>query len=525
MKKDLLTLAEQYQKNHKWKDAIECYEQYMNANADSADIVYRSYAKCLRMAGKTNQAMEILRKAIDLYPQNELILVEFLKLYDLLGDWEAIKSVAASLIDFNPEHADYYFELGRAYAYLRNKKQAEQSYKTGLTYKHGLSYENLVEKIKKGFTDQPNDFASSYVFWGGKSNFGAIIHENDDKKYFTKITHNNRGSQREKTFYKDIYNQFPVLKEIVPAYIDVQVIDNIQYLTVEMIEASKKDKPIEKVIRTSSKISTISYQAIIKEYPNPDFLFQLKNKAYYIIIFFTRIHEKYYNQKLFSDLKLFSQQRHLPEKAAHIISHLESLIMDNQLYKFIQPEEHYSLLHGDFKPPNIKVKSDGSLSVFDWTNFVIGPHFMDIARCVTATFTPYSFVRETYLFNEHENGNMRVIEQIFFLYAFILIHFVVLPNRNIDLDKSISEFIYPALVDMEACISQFKQEESGFSEFIVEALLYDNKTKILENKKMEKRNSTLKKEKDKVRFKLNHVLHSKSWRITAPFRRLMKRMK
>src|SRR5699024_2949538 len=101
-----------------------------------------------------------------------------------------------------------------------------------------------------------------------------------------------------------------------------------------------------------------------------------------------------------------------------VINRLESLIMDNYLYAFINPEQHYSLLHGDFIPQNIKMQKDSETPiVFDWATFTVGPRFIDIARYLTTTFTPYTKIKEDYLFNEHIDRKLSVIEQIFFLYA------------------------------------------------------------------------------------------------------------
>src|SRR5699024_7436755 len=110
------------------------------------------------------------------------------------------------------------------------------------------------------------------------------------------------------------------------------------------------------IIDLAQQISSIPYQDIIHTYPNPAYLFQFRNKPAFIIQFFTQIHEKYYNEKLFTELYKLIGQNHYPASVNSVIHQLESLIMNHHLYVFIDPRKHYSLLHGDFHPSNMKMK-------------------------------------------------------------------------------------------------------------------------------------------------------------------------
>src|SRR5699024_12366676 len=92
--------------------------------------------------------------------------------------------------------------------------------------------------------------------------------------------------------------------------------------------------------------------------------------------------------------------------------------MDNKLYALINPEEHYSLLHGDLIKPNIK--SDGNeknIKVFDWTTFRDGPHCIDIARYLSDVLIPYSDVKELYFSNPETEGKKELVERILFKYS------------------------------------------------------------------------------------------------------------
>src|SRR5690625_451344 len=98
-------------------------------------------------------------------------------------------------------------------------------------------------------------------------------------------------------------------------------------------------------------------------------------------MFFTEIHQKQYNEMLFSLLYKRLKENNHPKSVNDTIKKLESLIMNNSLYIFMQPEKHYSLLHGDYIPQNLKANKNNELPfVFDWALFTIGPRFIDIAR-------------------------------------------------------------------------------------------------------------------------------------------------
>lgn len=521
MNSNVLTLAKQYQKQHKWQKAVECFEQYMRENNGCTDEVYASYARCLRLIGQIDHANKILNEGCSLYPQNEKILTEFFRLYDHLGYWEEAKFAANDLTEINPQNGEHYLKLGRANSWLLNKKQAEQAYKKGLEYKHGLSFEALKEKIQRGFTKDLSKVTTEYIYINGKNNLGAFIHHYQGKKFITKISKTTQSVRREKTFYRNVLTRFPSLKEITPLYIDSQTFDQVQYLTIEMVDGAMPAKTLEEINDVSQQISSITYQEIMHHYSNPDYSFLFKSRPSSIGVFFTKIHQKYYNQKLLSTLKELTRRRNYSKRAAQVLDRLESLIIDNHLYVFIEPDRHYSLLHGDFISANMKETKQGNVvKVFDWASFKVGPRFMDMARYVMKAAVPYNEVREMSLLNTESDKGLSLIEQIFFLYSYILLNFVALKDKNKHPDEILSEFIIPALTDMEAKVSQFKQEEFGTS---VQLILDNEMSVTQQNKELREKLAKLETEKSKVQSKLHNVLSSKSWKITAPLRRIMEK--
>lgn len=520
-----LSLARKYQRNKDWEKAIEFFESYMDTVENIDDQTYVDYAKCLKAAGDIKGAEEAIQKGIVHHPKSESILKELHSLYDFKGDWKGAENVAEQLVSLHPEKANYHFRLGRTYAFRNKYEQAETFYKTGLKQKHGMSFDYLIEKIQRGFSDNPSEVSSKYTFTNGKNNFGAIIHTYGEKEYFTKISNYTIGAYHEEAFYRDLCAQFPVLKDIAPGFIDAQVIDKMLYLTIEMIDDDRfAAEQLEDVIKASSTITSILYKDIIDDYSNRKYAYQLKNRSISAVQFFTQIHQKEYNEKLMSALATIMKQQQQPKSVYQVIERLESIIIDNKLYTFIQPERHYTLQHGDLTHYNIKIeKHTGNLRLFDWATFHIGPRFMDMIRYFTKRFTPYSVIKDKYLFNEEANGEMQLIEQIFFLYALIVLYLLVPNAEGKSMNTRMDEFILPALHDMDELTESFKKDAF---EHVVQWSTEERVAKqeqAYQVTKLKKKVQKLKKENKGLQRKLKNMESSKSWKITAPLRKIVQR--
>lgn len=498
MESNLLTSAKHYQKKRRWEKAIAYYSQYMDeSNEQLDDTIYVSYAKCLRYANYTNHAQALLMDGKSLYPDSERILQELYVLYDFLSNWEFARTTANELIELNPEQADHYFRLGKAYAYLLDYKKAEETYLSGLKYKHGMSFAQLIEQIKRGFTNYPAAFSSDYVFINGKNNFGAFIHRHGNKEYFTKISKRKKNTKREMNFYKNVRTSFSALQAVVPGYIDVQDIDGIIYLTTEMIEGDAvSSNDVKGVIDASAEISTVRYKDLISMFSNPDYFFQIRNRPITVIHFFTQIHKKYYNEKLFSGLYKLVKQNNYPASVKKVIQRVESQIMKNNLYVFMNPNKYFSLLHGDFNTTNIKIdKQNGMPQVFDWASFTTGPHFIDIARYLSGCVYPFATIKEIYLTDEETGGKLTSIEKIFFLYALIFLYILRLKEKNVK--KHMNDCIIPALKDLEKSVLQFRKKEYDSSVLALreekdesERQVKELKEKVIELENLNKENET-----------------------------------
>lgn len=516
----ILKQAKSHQKRKEWKKAVSFYEMLFNDKSENlSDKVYTDYAKCLRIAGNTNKAETILIEGREIYFESETILRELYRLYDASQKWNNALRTSKELINLNPTQANYYFLSGRAYSVLKDQVSALNSYEKGLEYKHDMNIDSIIKMVQQGFTQDPKNVSTEYVFADGFNNYGAFIHHYNNKKYFTKISRSTKGSKREELFYSDICQSFPILKDVVPKFIDSQFIDNILYLTIEFIEeASEKADDIIDIVKATQKISSVRYNDLIDKYPNPNYLFQMQNKPTSAAIFFTKIHKEEYNKNMFTLLYKLLYEKKYPDIVIRSIQKTEKLIMDNKLYTFINPEIHYSLIHRDFTYRNIKTqKYNNEIKAFDWAGFSIGPHFITVARYLTHSLFMYEDIKKMYLDNKNINGTLTRIEKIFFIY--ILILFYILRLKEKTTVEEFDKFITPALSDLEVLVNDFmKYDFIDEAKIVFEKLEFQIRQFTETDNKKTKTIRKLKKEVSHFKKENNNMINSKSWRLTRPFR-------
>lgn len=87
-----------------------------------------------------------------------------------------------------------------------------------------------------------------------------------------------------------------------------------------MIEStSVTPKNIKDVITTSQKITSINYESIVEAHSNPNYLFQFRNRSISVSIFFTKIHEQYYNEQMFVLLFKLLEQKNYPKSIFNVV--------------------------------------------------------------------------------------------------------------------------------------------------------------------------------------------------------------
>lgn len=507
-------------KTKQWEDACFMLKEEYNKNQNLSQNVYIYYGYCLRKIGEVNKSIRVLDKGVSIYNKDEKILQELIYSYQSMGKLKEALPLAKKLTEMYAS-SNNTFLLGGIYSSLKENEKAKVCFTKSLELRHNLKIDYLIERVGKEIIKNKKtpyqhifDQPASYKFINGKSNYGAFIHYHGNKKYFTKISEFDRLSMREEEFYKCISKEFPILKGIVPNYLTSFKLDGILYLTIEFLESDESNhENLKNVIKTSQNLASINYKDIQDKFPNLKYSFKLKNKPNPTAIFFTKIHKQKYNEKLFEHLELLMKEHEYPNEIMDKIAELKHIILSNKLYVFINPTKHYSLIHGDFNRKNVRVDQESrKIQVIDWETYKIGLKTIDIARFVSANRISYSLIREVYLNDDELNGNLTVLEKIFFLY--ILVIFYILTIREYKILNYLYDFLTPILTDIENFVYTFKEE--SFSD-LLESNIKKEKTIYSQQKEIK----NLKNENTTVKKQLNQTLNSKSWKITAPLRRIM----
>lgn len=452
----LLNKAEQYRDKREFKQAVEYYKRYMEeVERYPTDTIYVSYANCLSRLKKINESKQILEEGNQIHPNSVIILKELYNIYYSSHKRDKALLIARSLVNVEANNSENYFLLGKACASLGKAEEARTSYMNGLKYKHNMEEATLIKTVEEGLVKEDSEITSEFIFIAGTSNYGAFIHYHNGKKYFTKISQIRRRTKREELFYKELCKDYPFLANYVPNYINSKIIDDILYLTIEMIEGIPiKHANLEEVLSVSQNISSIPYKEITQKYNNPKYPYTLTTPNR-LIEYFTQIHKKKYNEKLFSSLFKLFKQKEYPSSVFKIVKEMETLILDNKLYNFINPEEHYSLVHGDFNRRNsLFIEENQLIKVFDWEFFKIGPHFIDIARYLSVNLVSHTDVKKIYLDNKKLGGNLTIIEKIFFLYILILLYIITLREGRVE--EEMERCILPAFQTLNLLVNEFK---------------------------------------------------------------------
>lgn len=530
---ELLVDAKMYEKRRQWGKARDHYRRYLTHRGYSSNsTTYLAYARCLRHTGETFTAKRILDELLRVRSRDEAVLLEESALHESRMDWVAAEESVQKLVRVRPEKAKYHFRLGRAQVGANNLESARQSYMVGLARTHATGLDDIIRQVQNTLPESSGQVRSTYSLPGGFDNLGALVHETGSNRYFTKIVR--LGKDRDHLFYTGLLNEHDQLRIISPQYHGSQEIDGLCYLTIGMLDALSAQPEFADIIEISRTIQSVRYGDVGQQYGNAATQFELKLNTPSVVKTFTRIHEKGYNDRLFETLHHLAVAAYDAEPAERIISKLEQNIMGNHLYALISPAEHYTLLHGDLKPSNIMIdKSTAELRVVDWQGFRMGPRFLDIAKYAVHAKLSYATVAHEYLFAE-DDGDLSTIEQIFFLYAYILM--VLLTSMRKPLNTGLAVYIDPALVHMDACIAQLKSQQFAPALGIVAEKMQRLETQLAQQTaeseqasrdarhmsakvdELKRAKSSLDTRNRRLANRLKAVEQSTSWRWTAPVR-------
>lgn len=407
--------------------------------------------------GAYQKAIEELKKGYNHYPDQIILLEELYIIYSGRKAWGLAKDVVDKLIKLEPENGDYYLRLGKIYIkigyekadsikFIGDRAPIEEAFQKGLIYKHHLPLDLIIERIKSHIFPNTSNIDTQFSYLGGQNSLGVLIHSQQGNRYVTKISRDNVGSRREKLFYEIVQPSFEELKNITPHWLGSYTLDEINYLTLAEIKNVPSAQLFEKIINTSVLLSSIYQSGMVQNFENNDYTFKFRNSGLCIIEFFTKIHEKEYNQQLIEYMQeSVVKEKDYSEECLFVIREIKKYILTNELYTLIEPEQQYRLIHADLVPENVLSEENNIYAIFiDWSFFSVGPRFLDVARFSMQAFIEFSEIEEVYLSNKISEVNLSNIEKIFFCYAFIFIHFAELPN-NKKYDYVLNQCVIPAL--------------------------------------------------------------------------------
>lgn len=491
----------------------------MSNDAPADSVAPLKAARQLQKKGELTQAAAVLSSALADFPTDEKLLQALFSVRIAQNDWEAAVETAHALIASAPDNPDHHFSLGKACAWKGEAAAATAAYRAGLALRHDAPFERIISRVTDAFPPEVVPKRSTYEFSGGAHNLGSIVHETADSALITKISPVRATTTRELTFYAEDAAH-PAHRSIAPRLMHAQEIDGIAYLTIERLAPLKTAPDFKEAVQLAHRIASLGGGTAFARHRNAKASpWQLRPTT--VIHRFCEIHNQEQNEYLLNRARQIAALQDEPDAARELIGSVEQLVLENRLHLFLNPAEHYGLVHGDFVLSNMGRDPDsGELLAFDWSAFRHGPRFLNAIHYAAIEWVPYSDLRGEYLFNE-EHGGLSNIEQIFALYAYILVQL----NRKSDHTFALrmEQFLAPALHDMEERVESFKSSEFGAlarkwcaaqDELeLAEKLAASFKTLEVANRKLEREIST-------ARNRLERIQRSTSWRITAPLRRI-----
>jgi tetratricopeptide (TPR) repeat protein len=160
--------------NHNFADglyraAIAEYEQALELNPDLGDIyrylgeayknIYRPGVDTPENMEKADKALEALRKAYELYPNNKEVIYSLGDMYDKLRDFDEAEKLYLKILDMEPGNMDNYYVVAEFYKrYARGTKEEEEE--TGVKTPYEKAEEMYLRRIE---ADPENPQGYSYA--------------------------------------------------------------------------------------------------------------------------------------------------------------------------------------------------------------------------------------------------------------------------------------------------------------------------------------------------------------------------
>ncbi len=153
-----------------YRQAIEEYEQALSLNPDLGDIyrylgeayknIYRPGIDTPENMEKADKALEALRKAYELYPNNKEVIYSLGDMYDKLRDFDEAEKLYLKILEMEPGNMDNYYVVAEFYKRYAKGTQEEEGEETGVKTPYEKAEEMYLRRIE---ADPENPQGYSYA--------------------------------------------------------------------------------------------------------------------------------------------------------------------------------------------------------------------------------------------------------------------------------------------------------------------------------------------------------------------------
>jgi len=317
--------------------------------------------------------------------------------------------------------------------------------KESMQYSFGTHFFYDLEGMISVF---PNEVKSQYVLLEiGLENYGYIQHEIESvhKKYLTKIGISTLKTN-ENTFYQDIREIYPSLKNITPSILGVLKSKSglISCLIMEDVQGGPTDYTmLDMIIKCHKEFiqECVFTPTVYNKLKRP---FELGYAPTYLSGVFSRIHkELYYKQVIEWGFHTLKEHNYRPEIKFVVRRFFEKMDEVN-IYDYVLPKKHYTLCHGDFQLNNIIYsQSTNQLSIIDWSHCTFGPKLLDFALFFRTANCSYQTIHEFFTEDIDSCGEYDDMDMILFFFGSITISLMM--HQEICMNEDPDKFFRPAV--------------------------------------------------------------------------------
>tara|TARA_B100000214_G_scaffold175236_1_gene126009 strand:+ start:345 stop:1592 length:1248 start_codon:yes stop_codon:yes gene_type:complete len=325
--------------------------------------------------------------------------------------------------------------------YSGNKEEATKIFEDRLFLFHKINKKQLLLTSEE-FLPKDIVFVTKYVYLGGYANSGFLLHKSEGLSLASKIIKKTKLENKEVFFYTKIFLKYAFFSSFTPIFFSIHnnKKKNFIILTAEHILGERpNNSKIQTILKINRYIESIDYKEALSLL-NPIGLDKGKAKA-------RNLHKKSTNVEIFSEIKNRLEKSN-NFKLEALVSILKSIILENHLYKLINPDIHYSFCHNDFHKNNIISQTENICKVFDWNSYSVALRGWDMCYYFGNFEFKFSEIEEIFInkINHCSNKDL-VIAKIFYIY--IQIYIWVLRLRNKSSFEKMNDYFVPAIKSIE----------------------------------------------------------------------------